>query len=144
MLLSHLPAPATPRPPAPGGTVLDWFSHWARVRPHAPAVLTPEACWDYAAVDGLSSELAARLREHLAPGDVVGVLLPRSVTLVVTALALAKVGATYLPLGENPRKSAARASSRPPRPAISSPPPTTPTSAATPSSGTPSPARRWP
>ncbi|MFE0490025.1 non-ribosomal peptide synthetase [Streptomyces griseoaurantiacus] len=104
MLLSHLPAPATPRPPAPGGTVLDWFSHWARVRPHAPAVLTPEACWDYAAVDDLSSELAARLREHLAPGDVVGVLLPRSVTLVVTALALAKVGATYLPLGENPPK----------------------------------------
>ncbi|MEU6201540.1 non-ribosomal peptide synthetase [Streptomyces sp. NPDC047061] len=102
MLLSHLPAPATPRPPAPGGTVLDWFSHWARVRPHAPAVLTPEALWDYATVDSLSSELAARLREHLAPGDVVGVLLPRSVTLVVTALALAKVGATYLPLGENP------------------------------------------
>ncbi|MEU2221653.1 non-ribosomal peptide synthetase [Streptomyces sp. NPDC018347] len=102
MLPSHFPAPVTPRSPAPGGSVLDWFSHWAQVRPHAPAVLTPEAFWDYATVDSLSSELAAQLREHLAPGDVVGVLLPRSVALVVTALALAKVGATYLPLGENP------------------------------------------
>ncbi|WP_331752507.1 non-ribosomal peptide synthetase [Streptomyces chartreusis] len=102
MLVSHIPAPATPKPPAPGQTVLEWFSHWAEIRPHAFAVLTSDAQWDYATINSLSSDLAARLREHLGPGDVVGVLLPRSVTLVVTALALAKAGVSYLPLGETP------------------------------------------
>ncbi|WP_107421130.1 non-ribosomal peptide synthetase, partial [Streptomyces angustmyceticus] len=45
---------------------------------------------------------AGALRGRVGPGDLVGVCLDRSAALVVTAVALARIGAVYLPMGPRP------------------------------------------
>ena len=53
----------------------------------------------YAELDAVSDSVATSLRARgVARGDVVGVLLPRSVEMVACWLGILKAGATYLPL----------------------------------------------
>jgi amino acid adenylation domain-containing protein len=67
--------------------------------PDAPAVLCGEQRLSYAELDQQANALALRLAAGgVGPETVVGLLLPRSVHLVVAMLAVLKAGGAYLPL----------------------------------------------
>ncbi|MFD6968520.1 non-ribosomal peptide synthetase [Streptomyces sp. NPDC059949] len=85
---------------APG--VLARYEEWVRSAPEAPAVIDGEHRWTYAQLDEAADLVAEALAGRVRPGDLVGVCLDRSAALVVTAVALARIGAVYLPLGPRP------------------------------------------
>jgi non-ribosomal peptide synthetase component F len=58
--------------------------------------------WTYRQIDAAADEGVAALRDRVGAGDLVGVCLDRSAALVVTAVAIARLGAVYLPLGPRP------------------------------------------
>lgn len=95
--LSLLSAPADEA--ARDGRVHELFHDWATRTPDAPAVIDGEHHWNYAELDRLADETAAALAERVRPGDLVGVCLDRSAALAVVALAVARLGAVYLPFG---------------------------------------------
>ncbi|MFB8208381.1 amino acid adenylation domain-containing protein [Streptomyces sp. NPDC056010] len=71
----------------------------AALTPGAPALITDAETVGYAELDARADALAARLSAAgVRRGDTVGVLLERGVPLVVTALAVLKCGAAYVPL----------------------------------------------
>ncbi|WP_069169905.1 non-ribosomal peptide synthetase [Streptomyces griseus] len=71
----------------------------AALAPAAPALITDGESVSYGELDARAGALAARLAAAgVRRGDTVGVLLERGVPLVVTALAVLKCGAAYLPL----------------------------------------------
>ncbi|WP_274390184.1 amino acid adenylation domain-containing protein [Streptomyces sp. TYQ1024] len=78
------------------------FADRVRRDPSAPAVEDGELTWTYAELDALADRTADALRDRVRPGDLVGVCLDRSAALVATAVALARLGAVYLPLGPRP------------------------------------------
>ncbi|MFJ6787954.1 non-ribosomal peptide synthetase [Streptomyces angustmyceticus] len=82
--------------------VLSRFEEWARRSPEAPAVVDGAHRWSYGDIDAAADEVAGALRGRVGPGDLVGVCLDRSAALVVTAVALARIGAVYLPMGPRP------------------------------------------
>ncbi|MCX5384073.1 amino acid adenylation domain-containing protein [Streptomyces sp. NBC_00083] len=82
--------------------VLARYEEWVRRSPEAPAVIDGEHRWSYAQLDEAADAVAAALAGRVGAGDIVGVCLDRSAALVVTAIALARVGAVYLPLGPRP------------------------------------------
>ncbi|MEV5939966.1 non-ribosomal peptide synthetase [Streptomyces sp. NPDC051994] len=82
--------------------VLSRYEEWVRNSPGAPAVIDGEFRWTYGQLDKMADEVADVLRDRVRPGDLVGVCLDRSAALVVTAVALARLGAVYLPLGPRP------------------------------------------
>ncbi|MFE0738809.1 amino acid adenylation domain-containing protein [Streptomyces sp. NPDC058855] len=89
------------------GTVHALVARRAARTPGAPALVTDAETVTYGELDARADALAARLRTAGAGrGDTVGVLLDRGVPLVVTALAVLKCGAAYLPL--DPRLPEAR------------------------------------
>ncbi|NEA48591.1 AMP-binding protein, partial [Streptomyces sp. SID10815] len=89
-------------PAAAPTAVLARFEEWIRRTPDAPAVLDGARTWTYRDLDTAATDLAAALGDRVRPGDLVGVCLDRSAALVVTAVALARTGAVYLPLGPRP------------------------------------------
>ncbi len=107
-------APASPddvalsvaRGPEPRGSattgVLALFEDWARRTPHAPAVIDGDRTWTYRQIGDAADEAVAALRGRVGAGDLVAVCLDRSAALVVTAVAIARLGAVYLPLGPRP------------------------------------------
>lgn len=86
---------------APAG-VLSGYEEWVRRSPHAPAVIDGAHSWTYQELDAAADEVARTLGSRVRPGDLVGVCLDRSAALAVTAIALARIGAVYLPLGPRP------------------------------------------
>ncbi|MEU9983135.1 non-ribosomal peptide synthetase [Streptomyces sp. NPDC050856] len=78
------------------------FEEWARRTPHAPAVVDGDHTWTYQQIDAAADAVVDVLGERVGPGDLVGVCLDRSAALVVTAVAIARTGAVYLPLGPRP------------------------------------------
>ncbi|MFF5388177.1 amino acid adenylation domain-containing protein [Streptomyces sp. NPDC013012] len=97
---------ATVPPPGPD-TVHERIARRAARTPGAPALVTDDETVGYAELDSRADAFAARLRAAgTRRGDTVGVLLDRGVPLVVTALAVLKCGAAYLPL--DPRLPEAR------------------------------------
>ncbi|MFF5127121.1 amino acid adenylation domain-containing protein [Streptomyces syringium] len=91
-----------PAAPADGWDVLARFEHWVRHEASATAVEDGELSWTYAELDALAERVADALRPRVRPGDLVGVCLDRSAALAATAVALARLGAVYLPLGPRP------------------------------------------
>ncbi|MGW9432573.1 AMP-binding protein, partial [Streptomyces decoyicus] len=90
-------------PATDGATgVLALFEEWTQRSPEAPAVIDGEHSWTYRQIDTAADEVATAPRDRVRPGDLVGVCLDRSAALVVTAVALARIGAVYLPLGPRP------------------------------------------
>ncbi|MFJ5044429.1 amino acid adenylation domain-containing protein [Streptomyces sp. NPDC088719] len=87
-------------PPAPAART------WARLfaeqrdrRPAAVAVDAPDATLTYAELDARAGELARTLdAAGIRPGQLVAVVLPRSVDLVVAQLAVQQAGAAHLPI----------------------------------------------
>jgi non-ribosomal peptide synthetase component F len=81
-------------------TVMDLFRAQAADRPDAVALVFLNRSYTYRELDETSDQLARYLvgRRHVQPGDVVGILLPRSEWVVIAILAVLKAGAAYLPL----------------------------------------------
>ncbi|MET8453062.1 non-ribosomal peptide synthetase [Streptomyces sp. NPDC005209] len=82
--------------------VLSLFEEWVGRTPDAPVVIDGSHSWTYQDLDAAAAEVVVALGDRVHPGDLVGVCLDRSAALVVTAVALARIGAVYLPLGPRP------------------------------------------
>jgi amino acid adenylation domain-containing protein/non-ribosomal peptide synthase protein (TIGR01720 family) len=83
----------------PVGTVASLFARQVRRSPGAIAVSADGVELTYAELDTRANRLAHRLvRLGVGPEDRVGVLVDRSVELVVAVLAVVKAGAAYVPL----------------------------------------------
>ncbi|WP_394617118.1 non-ribosomal peptide synthetase [Lentzea sp. JNUCC 0626] len=92
----------------PGDTrtpLLESFDHWVSHQPAAVAVEHATANWTYAQLDAASDALVQVLADHVAPGDLVVVALGRSPELVAAALAVRRLGATYLAVSDAKRLS---------------------------------------
>ncbi|MFD3328005.1 non-ribosomal peptide synthetase [Streptomyces sp. NPDC058701] len=70
--------------------------------PDATAVEDGTHTFTYREIDEIADAVADRLRDQVATGDIVAVCLDRSAALVTIAVALARLGAVYLPLGPRP------------------------------------------
>ena len=80
-------------------TFVDLFREQAAAHPDATAVVDCETSLSYAELDRRSDAMAAALAEQgVAPGDFVGVLLPRRASFVTAMLAIQKCGAGYIPM----------------------------------------------
>ncbi|MEN8651524.1 non-ribosomal peptide synthetase [Streptomyces sp. 21So2-11] len=88
-------------PHAPSG-VLAAYEEWVRRSPQAPAVIDGDHSWTYQQLDAAADDVVRAWGGRVRAGDLVGVCLDRSAALVVCAVALARVGAVYLPLGPRP------------------------------------------
>ncbi|MGW0776400.1 amino acid adenylation domain-containing protein, partial [Streptomyces sp. NPDC002835] len=83
----------------PAWTLARIFEDTAAVAPQALAVLAGEERLSYAALDDRAGRLARLLAARgAAPERLVAVVLPRSVDLVVTELAVSKAGAAFVPV----------------------------------------------
>ncbi|MFH9074927.1 non-ribosomal peptide synthetase [Streptomyces alboflavus] len=80
-------------------TISELFARQAARTPDAVAVVAGEASLTYRELDDAADRLARELvRRGVAPGAVVGVVMPRSAALATALLAVLKAGGTYLPL----------------------------------------------
>ena len=86
----------------PAATLGELFRARAAAAPEATALVFGAREVSYAELDRRSDRLARRLiHVHgIRTGDLVALLLPRSVELIVAALAVLKAGASYLPVDE--------------------------------------------
>ncbi|MBF6059237.1 AMP-binding protein [Nocardia terpenica] len=82
--------------------VLDRFEHWVTTAPEAIAVEDGTDTYDYAELSRLADDIEQALADRVRPGELVAVCLDRSVALVAVAVAVARMGAVYLPLGPRP------------------------------------------
>ncbi|WP_413471445.1 amino acid adenylation domain-containing protein, partial [Streptomyces sp. MB09-02B] len=83
----------------PAESVTRLFERQARRSPHATAVEFADARLSYAELNARANRLARYLvARGAAPGRFVAVVMPRSLDLVVTLLAVLKSGAAYLPI----------------------------------------------
>ncbi|MFF2576619.1 amino acid adenylation domain-containing protein [Streptomyces goshikiensis] len=85
---------------APSPSVIhELFARWARLTPHAPALVHGSTTVTYRELDALAEDFAAELAEAgVGPGDLVPVMMPRSIRLVVAFLGILKRGAAYAAL----------------------------------------------
>jgi amino acid adenylation domain-containing protein/non-ribosomal peptide synthase protein (TIGR01720 family) len=73
--------------------------HWARILPHAPALIAEDAQLDYASLDAAVSGLAARLQaQGVTPGTAIALLLPRCARAIVAFLATLRAGGVAVPI----------------------------------------------
>ena len=82
----------------------DWLSHRVASSPDDTALVRAEdgEAWTYADLDRLVSETAGRLSAHgLGEGDRIGVLTPPYVGTVGLVHAVMRLGATFVPLGQD-------------------------------------------
>ncbi|MFE2031675.1 amino acid adenylation domain-containing protein [Streptomyces scopuliridis] len=86
-------------PGVPAMSPLAMFEDRARAVPGAPAVTFGDTTIDYGELSARASRLAARLAAHgVGPESRVGLVLPRSIDLVVAILAVLKAGGAYVPV----------------------------------------------
>ena len=89
----------TARPYPADTTVHRLFEEQARQAPDALAVTWRAQRWTYRQLDDRADALSCALRSAgVRPGDVVGLRTGRTPELVVSALAILKAGAAYLPI----------------------------------------------
>ncbi len=94
-----LEADAEPVCPAAGDSVVARFARAAAADPEALAAVCGEARVGYAELDRRASAVARELLDAGAGGDIaVGLLVERSVDMLVGMLGILKAGAGYLPL----------------------------------------------
>ncbi len=80
-------------------TFIEHFKKQAHLSPDAPALLNDQERLSYSALDQRSQAMShLLLAAGVRPGDLVGVCLPRQHELIVTLLAIMKIGAAYVPL----------------------------------------------
>ena len=79
--------------------IQDYASEQAERRPGAVAVVGPGGSLTYGALESMSNRIARRLRdEGCAPGDRVGLLMPKTPLAIAAILGIYKAGAIYVPL----------------------------------------------
>jgi amino acid adenylation domain-containing protein len=79
--------------------VIEWFERQTHKTPTAPAIVHGGATTTYADLRDRVRRIDAALRSRgVAPGDLVGVCMRRSVDLVAALLATMRVGAAYVPI----------------------------------------------
>lgn len=80
-------------------TLVDLFAAQAKTTPHASALRTEERVWSYQELNERADRVATFL-DHLGVGSgrLVGILMDRSWEMIVSLLAVLKVGAAYVPL----------------------------------------------
>ncbi|PKW14739.1 amino acid adenylation domain-containing protein [Saccharopolyspora spinosa] len=84
---------------APAGTFPELFAAKVAQDPDKPALIFEDVELSYRELDRRVTEQAQLLVEHgVGPGDIVGVLLPRSPELITGLLAVMTAGAAYLAL----------------------------------------------
>ncbi len=89
---------AVERPPGPD-LLHARFERWAAATPEAVALVADGRCLTYGGLAALAGALARRLvAQGVGPESRVGVLMERSVEMVVALLAVLKAGGAYLPL----------------------------------------------
>uniref|UniRef100_UPI0005647DFB AMP-binding protein n=1 Tax=Streptomyces sp. NRRL WC-3742 TaxID=1463934 RepID=UPI0005647DFB len=83
----------------PDASLAELFERQVALTPDAPALACENTTLSYAELNTRANHLAHHLTTRgIRPGDTVAVLLQRSPDTVTTVLALAKTGATYIPL----------------------------------------------
>ncbi|MFF9077669.1 amino acid adenylation domain-containing protein [Streptomyces sp. NPDC014872] len=86
-------------PGVPAPSPLTLFEERARAVPQAPAVTFGDTTIDYGELNDRAERLAGRLAAHgVGPEARVGLVLPRSIDLVVAVLAVLKAGGAYVPV----------------------------------------------
>lgn len=99
--------PAVAWPPEPTVTVLTRLAGLVQQQPDQAALVQGDDCLSYQQLWQQSQIVAAGLAQQgIGSGDVVALCLERSIPLMVTVLALMRLGAVYLPL--DPAYPAAR------------------------------------
>ena len=92
-------SPAAHRVEPSGATLPDLFDLWVARRGDAPAFVSTGTELSYRELDARANSLARELAAQGAgPGQIVGLVLPRSLELLVAVLAVLKSGAAYLPV----------------------------------------------
>jgi amino acid adenylation domain-containing protein len=87
-------------PPLPAREgVFARYEHWVGESPAAVAVQDGPYAWTYREIDDVANEVIRHLEGRVGAGDLVAVCLDRSAALVAVAVAVARLGAVYLPLG---------------------------------------------
>ncbi|MEV6558528.1 amino acid adenylation domain-containing protein [Nocardia sp. NPDC051756] len=90
---------ATSAPARTAATIPSLFEARVAEHPNAPAVLTDSARLTYAELNREANRLARALLAYGAgPDRVVALMMPRTVRMVVTILAIWKTGATHMPV----------------------------------------------
>lgn len=85
--------------PVPDVTLWQLIAPQLQARAQAPALEFEGQLLSYAQLDECSQRVAAQLQDQgVIKGDIVAVALPRSVELIVSILAICRLGAAYLPL----------------------------------------------
>ena len=80
-------------------TIVDLFEEQAKINPNKTALICKGKKLSYDELNKRANNLAHYLRENnINNNDVIGIMLHRSVELIIGLLAIAKCGATYLPL----------------------------------------------
>ncbi|GAB3934970.1 hypothetical protein GCM10027614_08930 [Micromonospora vulcania] len=86
--------------PIPHGRLHDGFFAWAAREPGRPALLGDQVAVSYGELAGRVLTLAGALtRAGVAPGDAVGVCLPKGVDQVVAVLGVLAAAGVYVPVG---------------------------------------------
>ncbi len=79
-------------------TLGELFRATAKAKPDNTAIIEEDRRWTYAQADADSDAIArALVAKGIGPGDVVGLFFPRGADLLLSQIAVAKVGATWLP-----------------------------------------------
>ncbi|WP_318528692.1 non-ribosomal peptide synthetase [Kosakonia cowanii] len=85
--------------PIPSLTLAECFEKQVQLTPDAPAIFYEESVLSYGQLNSLVNQMSHYLRQQgVRPGDIVGLLLPRTDNLVIAMLAIMKAGAVYMPL----------------------------------------------
>ncbi|MBG0567780.1 non-ribosomal peptide synthetase [Actinoplanes aureus] len=86
-------------PGTPARSPLDLFEERARTAPQAPAVTKDDVTISYDELDARAEQLASRLRGLGVDAESrVGLVLPRSIGMVVAILGVLKAGGAYVPV----------------------------------------------
>lgn len=80
-------------------SVIELFEEQVKKNPDLPAVWFEGDCLTYSELNQKANSLANYLKSsQVNPGDIVAMLLDKSLEVVVSAVAILKVGAVYLPI----------------------------------------------
>lgn len=75
------------------------FEEKANLQPNQTALISSSTCLSYNELNKRANQFARELIEYgIITGDFIGIYLPRDTDLIVTLLAILKVGAAYVPL----------------------------------------------
>ncbi len=79
-------------------TLGEIFRATAKAKPRHTAIIEEDHSWTYAEANAASDKIARGLiAKGIGPGDVVGLFFPRGADLLLAQIAVAKVGAAWLP-----------------------------------------------